>query len=148
MLNTSASCLSLPGWACMSLILLLIQRNGKRPLRCWRWWESSGEMWHLLAQLLRSMLGTCYELLPEQHSGLDAYLVYPIHHSQVLRSSGAVLTAIWETYSTPCFHRAIGTVSPPQETFPWLSPQHSQFSVLHCEGFREPEMWPLLPPRG
>lgn len=36
----------------------------------------------------------------------------------------------------------------PQETFPGLSPQHSQFSVLHCEGFSESETWPLLPPCG
>lgn len=97
MLNASASCLSLLGKACMSLILTLIHRNVKWSLHCWRGWESSGEMWHLLTQLLCSMLGTCYELLPEQHSGLDACLVYSIHHCPVLRSSGPTSITIWET---------------------------------------------------
>jgi len=50
--------------------------------------------WHLLAQLLCSVRGTCYEPLLEQRLGPDGCLVYPIHHSQVLRSSGAVLTAV------------------------------------------------------
>lgn len=30
-----------------------------------------GKMWHLLAQLLCSMLCSCYELLSEQHLGMD-----------------------------------------------------------------------------
>ena len=97
-LNTFASSLPLPGWAHVSLILPLIQRNGKWPLCCWRQWESSGETWHLLAQLLCSMLGTRYVLLPEQPLGLDGYLMCLSHHSHVLRSSGTVLTAIWEAY--------------------------------------------------
>lgn len=56
-----------------------------------------------------------YVLLPEQHSGLDGYLLHLIHHSEFLRSSGTGLTAIWETCSAPCVHM---DYSPPQETFP------------------------------
>lgn len=80
-------------------------------------------------------------LLPEQHSGLDAYLLYLIHQSQFLRSSETGLTVIWETCSTPCFCM---DYSPRQETFPWLPPRHAQFAVPHWEC----ETWPLLPPCG
>lgn len=119
LLNISASCLALPDWAFLSVILPLIQRGEKWRFSCWRWWESSGEMCHLLSQLLCSMLSTYfYELLPEQHSGLDGYLLYLIHHSQFLRSSGTGLTAIWETCSTPYF----GMDTPPHRR---LSPAFS-----------------------
>lgn len=37
---------------------------------------------------------TCYELLPEQHLGLDGCLVYSIRHSRILRSSEATLTTL------------------------------------------------------
>lgn len=81
-------------------------------------------------------------------AALRAGWIFDVCHPPFARSSGTFFTAIWETYSMPCFHRAIWTVFPPQETFPRLSPRHSQFSVLQCEGCTEPETWPLLPPCG
>lgn len=65
--------------------------------------ESSGEMWHFLAQLFCSMLHTLYELLPEQHWRLDGYLMHPIHYTHIPRPSGTVLTTIWEAYESPAF---------------------------------------------
>lgn len=47
--------------------------------------EKAGIFWRKVRfapQLLCSMVGACYELLPEQHSGLDGYLMYAIHHLQ------------------------------------------------------------------
>lgn len=107
--------------------------------------ESSGEMWHFLAQLFCSVLRTLYELLPEQHWRLDGYLMHPIHYTHIPRPSGTVLTTIWEAYEPPCFHRDTWTVSPTRGTFP----QHSRFSAFRCGHFvTEPETWPLLPPCG
>lgn len=133
LLNISASGLALPQRAFMFLILPLIQRGGKLPFSCWRWWESSGEMCHLFAQLLCSMLGTSVSYCQSSTQGWMDICCISIHHSQFLRSSGTGLTEIWETCSTPCFHM---DYSPPQETFPRLSPRHAQFSVLHCERCR------------
>lgn len=143
LLNISAIGLALPERAFMSDTT----RHSKGWKMAFQLLEEVGIFWGNVSFACSAIMPHAryfYELLlPEQHSGLDGYLVYLIHHSWFLRSSGAGWTAIWETRS--CFHM---DYSPPQETFPWLSPRHAQFSVLHCESATEGETWPLLPPCG
>lgn len=116
-----------PGQARRSLLLPFSQRSGKRLLHCWRLWKFLGETYHLLAQVLCSTLGTCYQLLPQQHLGWDGCLMCLSHHSRVLE-------LFWLQYGTciksHAFSRLYGWLIP-QETLPWLSPRHSQLSVLH-----------------
>lgn len=112
LLNISASCLALPKWAFMSLILPLIQLL-----------EVVGISWGNVSFACSAIMlhARCfYELLPEQHSGLDGYLLYLIHHSQFLRSSGTGLE-----YGKPvqphAFTRLHGLLSPMRD-FPLAFP--------------------------
>lgn len=134
MLNTSANCLPLPGWAHMSLMLSLT-KEWKTALTLL---EVVGIFWGNVA-FARSaiMLHGGFLLRATARAVLGAGWIFGVSHppftsSEIIR---ACLTATGETYSTP---------SPGD--FPLAL--HSQFSVLHSEGFTEPEIWPLLPPCG
>lgn len=146
-LNTKASSLPPPGWAHVSDSI----PHSKEWKMALALPEAVGISWGNVAFACPAvMLHARYSLWATARAALVAGWVFdmsqpPFTRSEIIRdcfdcNMGSILNPMLSESYMDC-------VLPLRRPSPGF-PLGIQFSVLHCEGFTEPETWPLLPPCG